>query len=784
MLSGSLRQLKQLKQLKQLGRRQVFHMNLDQLLQEWKREARFVEQVAAWKVTPARLGVYREIASGIHDEVRFALMQRGIKSLYSHQADAWDAISSGRDVVVVTPTASGKTLCYNLPVLDQICKNPTTRALYIFPTKALAQDQVAELHGLLGHVKTQIQSFTYDGDTPVNARQKIREAGQIVVTNPDMLHSSILPHHTKWLRLFENLRYIVIDETHIYRGVFGSHFANVLRRLQRICDFYGARPQFIMSSATIENPGELAHWLTGRDIHVIDESGAPQGERHTILYNPPIVQPQLGLRASSLQTARRIGGRLLREGVATIAFVKTRTQVEVLASYLKSDARERQRSEIVGYRGGYLPSERRRIEQGLRGGDITGVVSTNALELGVDIGSLDAAITVGYPGSIASILQQSGRAGRRKGVSLSLFIANASALDQYLVSHPEALLDSSPESARIYPDNLLILMDHLKCAAYELPFAADEAFSVETTAELLDYLVDARVLHRGRDAKYYWMADALPSQGVSLRSASQENVVIVDQTDARAVVIGETDRFAALTTLHEEAIYLHQSKSFQVERLDLENGKAFVRKVDCDYYTDAELAVHLQVLDELDAIVARRAVHRYGEVAVNATPTLFKKIKFDTHENLGWGRIHLPEAELHTNGYWCSFAESTFNFSQDDWETALKGLGHLLKHAGALHCMCAPSDLHVTVQVKDPLHGCPTVYVYDAYPGGIGLAERIFRDRDLILRSSFDMVRACACESGCPSCVGPGQADEGLKRRVEQLLASLVGDAVLVDQEV
>lgn len=655
-------------------------MNLDQLLHEWKRDEQFVEQVAAWRVTPARLGQYREIPGSVHQEVRFALEQRGIQSLYSHQAEAWEVAARGQDLVVVTPTASGKTLCYNLPILDQICKNPATRALYIFPTKALAQDQVAELHGLLGHVKTQIQSFTYDGDTPVNARQKIREAGQIVVTNPDMLHSAILPHHTKWLKLFENLRYIVIDETHMYRGVFGSHFANVIRRLLRICEFYGARPQFIMSSATIANPGELAHWLTGREIHVIGESGAPQGERHTILYNPPIVQPQLGLRASSLQTARRLGGRLLREGIATIAFVKTRTQVEVLASYLKSDARERQRGEIVGYRGGYLPHERRRIERGLRAGEITGVVSTNALELGVDIGSLDAAITVGYPGSIASILQQSGRAGRRKGVSLSLVIANASALDQYLMAHPEALLESSPESARIYPDNLLILMDHLKCAAYELPFAADEQFAVETTAELLEYLADARVLHRGRDAKFYWMSDALPSQGVSLRSASQENVVIIDQTDtAHPVVIGETDRFGALTTLHEEAIYLHQSKSYQVERLDLDNGKAFVRRVDCDYYTDAELAVRLQVLDELEVVEQDTAVHRFGEVAVNATPTLFKKIKFDTHENLGWGRIYLPEAELHTTAYWCSFAESSFDFSQDDWESALKGFGHVLK---------------------------------------------------------------------------------------------------------
>lgn len=749
-------------------------MNLEQLLTEWKRNSSFVDQVTAWHVAEAKMGKLRFLPVNLHHEVRDALHKRGIRQLYSHQEAAWQSVKQGRDTMVVTPTASGKTLCYNLPVLSSICEDKTTRALYIFPTKALAQDQVAELGDLIHHVETDIQSFTYDGDTPVHARQKIREAGHIVVTNPDMLHAAILPHHTKWLRLFENLRYIVIDETHIYRGVFGSHFANVLRRLERICAFYGAHPQYIMSSATIQNPGELGHLLTGRDVAVIHESGAPSGERHTVLFNPPITHQKLGLRQSSLQVARQLGGRLLREDIATIAFVKTRTQVEVLSSYLKADARERMRNKIVGYRGGYLPGERRSIEQGLRNGELRGVVSTNALELGVDIGSLDASITVGYPGSVASVLQQSGRAGRRRGVSLAMYIANASALDQFLVHHPETLLSMSPESARIYPDNLLILMDHLKCAAYELPFAQAESFAVETTEELLEYLTDARVLHRGRDNKYHYMADALPSHSVSLRSAAQENVVIIDESSAKPQVIGETDRFSALTMLHEEAIYLHQSKSFQVERLDLENGKAFVRSVDADYYTDAELAVRLQILDELQQQETPPGItHTYGEVAVNATPTLFKKIKFDTHENLGWGKIHLPEVELHTAGYWCSFDELMFSYDTAAWESALKGAGHLLKNACALHCMCSPTDLHVTVQVRDPLHAQPTLYVYDAYPGGIGLSERVYRDRDQILPSAFDMVRQCECDSGCPACVGPGSSDEDLKGHVEDLLVAM-----------
>ena len=733
----------------------TYTLELAMLLEEWRRTSAFIEQVTAWDVSPARIGRFRNMPDWIHKDLVSALHHKGIRQLYSHQADAVEANHRGKDVMVVTPTASGKTICYNLPVLDAISKDPATRALYIFPTKALSQDQVAELHELSGGLTTQVQSYTYDGDTPMHARNKIREAGHIVVTNPDMLHAAVLPHHTKWLRLFENLRYIVIDEAHIYRGVFGSHVANVIRRLQRICEFYGSKPQFILSSATVANPGELGRELIGRELEVIDESGAPEGERHTVLYNPPIFSPQLGLRKSSLMEARRISSRLLREGISTINFVKTRTQVELLASYLKADLPERLRHRVVGYRGGYLPNERRSIEKRLRSGDIQGVVSTNALELGVDIGSLTAAVTVGYPGTIASIRQQGGRAGRHKGLSLSLFIANASALDQYVVLHPDSILHRSPEAARVYPENLLILTDHLKCAAYELPFSPDESFGVETTSELLDYLVEYRVLHKGGDGRYFWMSDALPSHSVSLRSAAQDNVVIVDQTDARAEIIGEMDRFSALTMLHEEAIYLHQSKVFQVERLDLDNGKAFVRSVDADYYTDAELAVRLRVLDTLEEKEDGLAHHQSGEVMVNAMATLFKKIKFDTHENLGWGKIYLPEAELHTVGYWISWTEAALAFDNEAWETALSGSAHVLRHAASLHCMCAVPDIHVAVEVRDLLTGKPTLYLYDAYPGGVGLAERVFRTSREVLQTAADMVVNCPCESGCPSCIGP-----------------------------
>ncbi len=758
-------------------------MDASLLLDEWRRSSEFMNQVSLWQTEPAKEPKMEEVPASVTDDLRSALSARGIRSLYTHQKAAYDAVTAGRDVMVVTPTASGKTLCYNLPVLNTISMDPSARALYLFPTKALSYDQVAELNELVPHLRTQVQSYTYDGDTPMHARGRIRESGHIVVTNPDMLHSAILPHHTKWLRLFENLKLVVIDEAHIYRGVFGSHVANVIRRLLRIAAFYGARPQFVLSSATIANPGELAYQLIGREALVIDKSGAPSGEKHTILLNPPIVQAQLGLRKSALQVARELGTRLLREQIPTIAFVKTRTQVEVLTSYLKAGVSERTRSRVMGYRGGYLPNERRSIERGLRDGEILGVVSTNALELGVDIGSLQASLTVGYPGSIASVRQQSGRAGRRLGVSVSIFVANSSALDQYIVNHPAVLTDASPEAARLYPENLLILMDHLKCAAYELPFEPNESFSVETTAELLDYLVEERVLNHGSDGRFYWMSDSLPSGSISLRSAAQDNVVIVDSAAGRPQVIGETDRFSALTTLHEEAIYIHQSKVYQVERLDLENGKAFVRPVSVDYYTDAELAVRLRVLDVQEESVGPLSgqqptySHRLGEVMVNATPTLFKKIKLETNENLGWGKIHLPEAELHTVGYWCTFGREAFDLSRSEWETALLGCAHVLRQAASLHCMCSVTDIHMATEIRDLLHGLPTLYLYDAYPGGIGLAERVYKDASKVFETSLAMVRDCACEDGCPSCIGPMSTEGGAKAAVMILLESvLLGD--------
>lgn len=768
-------------------------MNLQSLLEEWRRTESFMAHVTHWVVEPASAARLRSIPGWIHPDVRKGLHARGIDALYQHQTEALEYTRRGRNVIVVTPTASGKTLCYNLPVLHEICRDPASRALYLFPTKALGQDQVAELALIVQHLETTVHTYTYDGDTPAPMRRHIREAGHVVVTNPDMLHAAILPHHTKWLRLFENLRYVVLDEAHVYRGVFGSHVANVIRRLLRVCRHYGSRPQFILCSATIANPAELARELTGSEVEVIDKSGAPRGERHFVFYNPPLVRKDLGVRRSALSEARRIGGRLIREGISTIAFLPTRTQVELLSAYWKQDAPERLRQRVAGYRGGYLPGERRALERGLRNGDILAVASTNALELGIDIGSLEVSLSVGYPGSVASLRQQSGRAGRRHGLSAAVFIAGPSALDQYVVHHADRVLATSPEAARIYPENLLILMDHLKCAAYELPFAADEQFGVETTAELLAYLAEQRVVHQGHDGRFHWMADSLPSHGVSLRSAARDNVVIInvegvpsparglsaadvlasaepgalDEAERRAFfagsrlprpqVIGEMDRFSALTMLHPQAIYMHQSRLYQVEELDWENGKAFVRPVAADYYTDAELAVTLRVLDVFGerAQAPEGPVHRFGEVMVTATPTVYKKIKLDTHENVGWGKIHLPEMELHTMGYWCAWPRDALPFARSEWESALRGAAWALRHAAALHCMCATGDIQVAVEIRDVLSGLPTLYLYDTYPGGVGLADRVYRQAEQVFAAAVQMIRDCGCEAGCPACVGP-----------------------------
>jgi len=576
-----------------------------------------------------------------------------------------------------------------------------------------------------------------------------------VVTNPDMLHSAILPHHTKWVKLFENLEFIVIDEVHSYRGVFGSHVANVIRRLKRICKFYGSNPKFICASATIANPKEHAEKLIGEKISLIDNNGAPAGMKHFVFYNPPVVNQALGIRRSSVLETRKLAGTLLRNGIQTIVFARSRVRVEILLTYLQESVRhELGNKTIRGYRGGYLPKQRREIERGLRTGEIRGVVSTNALELGIDIGQLQACVLNGYPGTIASTWQQSGRAGRRQESSLTILVASSNPLDQYMIQNPRFFFERPAEQARIHPDNLIILVDHVKCAAYELPFEDGESFGEEPLADILEFLTEEQMLHHVNN-RWYWMEQSFPAQNISLRSAAQENFVIIDITEGSRL-IGEVDRFSAPTLIHEEAIYIHEGIQYQVEKLDYEEKKAYVRKVKVDYFTDANLAVQLKVLHVEKESVQGGLERQLGEVTVNAQPTIFKKIRLRTHENIGSGPIHLPEEELHTSSYWFTFEDRlTKGRTANDMQTALLGIANVLVHIAPLYLMCDPLDIRVVPQVKALHNKKPTIFFYDRYPGGVGLSERLYEVHAELLEEAEHLIRSCSCQSGCPACVGP-----------------------------
>lgn len=739
------------------------------------------ENVTFWHTIPPREARYAPFPEGMHEKLAEALRMRGIRELYTHQAEAFRAAAEGRHVVAVTPTASGKTLCYNLPVLQRILENDSARALYLFPTKALAQDQVAELHNIVNLMEADIKTHTYDGDTPPTVRTAIRNAGHIVVTNPDMLHSAILPHHTKWVKLFENIKYVVIDEVHAYRGVFGSHVANVLRRLKRICAFYGSSPQFICASATIENPKEHAERLIGEQAALVDNNGAPSGEKHFVFYNPPVVNKQLGIRKSSVLETRRIAGSLLKHGVQTIVFARSRVRMEILLTYLQDAvAHELGTKSIRGYRGGYLPKHRREIERGLRNGEIRGVVSTNALELGIDIGQLQACVLNGYPGTIASTWQQSGRAGRRQESSITVLVASSNPLDQYIIQNPQFFFDKPPERALISPDNLIILVDHIKCAAYELPFEQGERFGDESLTDILEFLTEEHILHKVKN-RWYWMEQSFPAHDISLRSAAQENFVIIDMTNGSRV-IGEVDRFGAPTQIHEEAIYIHEGVQYQVEKLDYDEKKAFVREVNVDYFTDANLAVQLKVLHVQKETEEGGLLRQFGEVTVNAKATIFKKIKLRTHENIGAGPIHLPEEELHTSSYWFTFGdELTEGRSANDLQMALLGIANVLVHIAPLYLMCDPMDIRVVPQVKAVHNKRPTVFFYDRYPGGVGLSERLYEVHGKLLRQARDLIRRCTCLSGCPACVGPIE-EVGLLGK--ELAGALLGGLIASDPEV
>jgi DEAD/DEAH box helicase domain-containing protein len=747
-------------------------VNVDQVVERLLSDPHTAANIAAYRELPNRAPTYGVFPESIDARVIAALRRRGITDPYAHQAEAIEAVLRGENVAVVTPTASGKTLCYNVPVLNAVLQDPTARALYLFPTKALAQDQVSELHELVTALGVDIKTFTYDGDTPQTARKAVRAAGHIVVTNPDMLHTGILPHHTRWIRLFENLRYVVIDELHVYRGIFGSHVTNVLRRLKRICRYYGSDPQFICCSATIANPRELAERVVESAVTLVDTNGAPQGKKHVIIYNPPVVNRELGLRASSRFAARDLAAEFIGNGVQTIVFTRSRTGVEILLGYLRDRVGHRERDAIRGYRSGYLPMQRREIERGLRDGSVHGVVATNALELGIDIGALDACVVTGFPGTIASTWQQMGRAGRREESSVAVLVASSNALDQFLATHPDYFFERSPESGLIDPNNLIVLVNHIKCAAFELPFEDGERFGVDGTGEILKFLAQNDVLHHA-DGVWHWMSDSFPAQEISLRTASSDNVVIVD-VGPPARVIGEIDRVSAPTMVHEEAIYIHEGSQYQVEKLDLEEKKAFVRAVDVEYYTDAEQAVKVNVLEVFDSAEGRH----HGEVSVTYLPTIYKKIRLGTHENVGWGQIHLPEDTFHTTAYWLTLPDASVRtLPRLELEAGLMGLSHVLGSIAPLFLMCDPADIAVWPEIKATFTGVPTVFLYDRVPGGIGFSKRLFGLHGQMLGNAARMIAQCACERGCPSCVGPtGAVEPNAKLATLRLIGIMVDE--------
>ena len=836
-------------------------MTLASLLDSWKRDEETTPNISAWQSLPSRPAQTYPFPTGLPAPLSQALIASGIHSLYSHQLEAWTATRQNQNIILSTGTASGKTLAYNLPVFTELIANPKSRALYLFPTKALAQDQLSALANL----KLETWDLTpaiYDGDTPQKDRPQIRQTARIILTNPDMLHTGILPHHTNWADLFTHLKFVVIDEAHTYRGVFGSHVANVIRRLKRVATFYGGAPKFILASATIGNPKELAERLVEQPVTLIDNDGSARGPRHFLLYNPPIVDASLGLRKSSLLEGVRLARELINSNVQTVVFARSRRSVEIILSYLQGEltpdssieaplipyeSLPNPRSMVRGYRSGYLPSQRREIEKGLRDGTIKTVVATNALELGIDIGGLGAAILVGYPGAVASARQQAGRAGRGLESAVSVLVTSASPIDQFLAHHPEYFFERSPEQALVNPDHLLILLEHLRCAMFELPFQKGEGFgaiSSQTIEEYLNFLVENHEAHFSNE-KYFWMADTYPAANISLRSASPQSVILQTTMDDRPLTIGSVDGESAVWMTHPGAIYLHEAQSYLVEDLNLEERIARLKPFVSDYYTEPLRQTEVELLsvaEESPSPLERggrgeEATKTWGELKITTQVMGFRKRRWHTHENLGEEPLDLPPSELQTTGYWLTLSEKTIARLRDlgawsndpndygpGWDkirervrardrftcqvcgaveagrqhdvhhkvpfraftsrdeanrlenlttlcpschhkveqnvrmrSGLAGLAYALGNLAPLFLMCDSADLGTHIEpVENKTFGTPTIVLYDSIPAGIGFSQKLFELHDELLARALELVGACACADGCPSCVGPG----------------------------
>lgn len=835
--------------------------SVERLIELWRAEPTVAASITSWQVEPPK-NAETEPTADIDPALAEILTGLGIGTLYSHQAEAFRHFARGENLAVATGTASGKSLCYQLPVLSMLLKRPQDTALLLFPTKALTYDQRNSLARMIpDDRKSSLQ--VYDGDTPTHLRAAIRKNARVLLTNPDMLHTAILPHHTLWADFFQSLNLVVIDEIHVYRGVFGSHVANLIRRLKRICAFYGSSPRFILTSATISNAREHSERLIEAPVHLIGRDGAPHGERNFILYNPPVVNQELGIRRSAISEGIRLAGDLLFYNIQTLIFSQTRRQTEIAVRYLKEN-HANIAGNIYAYRSGYLPGERREIEQQMKSGAARAVTATNALELGVDIGTMDAVVILGYPGSIAATRQQSGRAGRKTGPSVSVLVASANPVDQFLVRHPEYILARSPEKALINPDNPLILLQHLRCAAFELPFRQGEFFGrvpweqVETYLQALSELGET---HLSRD-RYFWSADQYPAEKISLRSTAASTVTLQVEEDERFKTIGEVDWHSAHWLVHPGAIYLHQANTYLVKSLDLVGKTAILEPVSYDYYTEPRQEIDLQIQETHQSAPVYAGTRSLGEVMVSTQLTGYRKIRWYTHEQLGSEEITLPPTELLTMAYWLLLDESAVKSLEEInlWTNApndygptwrfqralarrrdhytcqvcgapeqgmehhvhhkipfrqfasvdaanqlenlitlcpachkkaegavrvrsgLAGLSYVLSQLAPLLVMCDTGDLgsHFNPQFA-PLGSAPVLFLYDKVPAGIGLCDEIYERHDELMRDALDLVEHCACQDGCPSCVGVGgENGAGGKRETLALLALLNGKPVQV----